>query len=329
MMKCAPILLFGIAAFCQTPPPDLGQIAAQVEDEYILQDDVYKLATAQFSKAAKEDPKLVTRALISLIYDRIYEREAKKSSIDVKTDEIEKQINSEILAMPGKDLVEKREKFERLLNARNMTMSEYRDEVKKRIRAQKVIAYHMRRYAYEPGKSGHVLISVATPRETYDYFDRNRDQFKGIEQLTIDRIICRFSDETQKEAAREKATYIYEKVMAGVEFRYPWVNDSDLRDDPTRHLEGVSKENSFFTKEINEMLFNDSKDGTVFAPALNGNQYEILKVVFVAKIPPRTFADAQESIIHQIENEKFERHKSIIRRELWEKYFVYPRPSLE
>lgn len=323
------VTLCTVCALSQTPPPELGQIAAQVEDEYILQDDVYRLAAAQFGKAAKEDPKLVTRALITLIYDKIYERESKKLLIEVKTDEVEKQINSEILAMPGKDLVEKREKFDRLLNARNMTMSEYRDEVKKRIRAQKVIAYHMRRYAFEPGKAGHVLISVATPQETYEYYVRNRDQFKGIEQLSVDRIICRFADESQKEAAKEKATYIYEKVMAGAEFRYLWVYNSDLRDDPTRHLEGISKENSFFTKEINEMLFTDPKEGTVFPPVLNGNQYEILKVVYVTKIPPRTFADAQESIIHQIENEKFERHKEIVRKELWDRYFIYPRPSLE
>ena len=194
----------------------VDRIIAIVNDDVITLGDLNKLvidrareleATYNFSpKEAREKAESERRNLLQQMIDQlILVYEARRQGITVTEPEIQEYLNA-IKSQAG---ISSDEEFVKELRKQGYTLREYRDEVRKRIMADKLLTQEL------AGKT------EVSDEEVERFYQEHKDQIKSAseEKIHLRHIFIKlpFSDEERRKA-HERAVEAYKKLNSGEKF---------------------------------------------------------------------------------------------------------------
>ncbi|MBF0474221.1 MAG: peptidylprolyl isomerase [Deltaproteobacteria bacterium] len=143
-------------------------------------------------------------ALELMINQKLAEKEIERLKVKVSEQEV-----AAALAKAKQDNFMTENDLERMLKAKGMTIKDYQQEIREEILKAKLL-------------NSEIKAKIVIPEEKIkDYFQKNKDQFEGQNQVGVKHIFIGIPENataTVKHEARKKAEMVLEKLRAGADF---------------------------------------------------------------------------------------------------------------
>jgi hypothetical protein len=334
------LLSLALVALAALPPQDAARastsapvaaarpsgIAAKINGEIITWDDVELYLRSV--PPEQRTPELRHQTLRHLAERALFLQEAKKYGITVT----EAQIDGELEAQ-RKRAKYTPEEFQHYINSvENMSITEYRDLVRKDISISTLMSRLVTEAARNPGLKTTLLLEFVAPEEMKEYYSRNPDQFKAICQLDFVRLAFQFQTPEEREESLRLARSIRRRVEEeGAVLFYLAYAYMDLNlmlrskeGIPVPKYENLIPEKSPFSSETTALLFKTLRKGDVSQPVVDGNTVNLFHLTDKIDEKERTFEEAQPFIRKQLEMAKRRRNQAILRDDLVRRSFVSP-----
>lgn len=216
MRRIIPVLfiLLSCMPFVRAEEELLDRVVAVVNDEVITQAELdaflrplYEEYKQQYS--GEELMKLLqdarSKLLGQMIEDKLVYQEALAKEIEVKEDDIEKELET------FKARLEKREDIDAMLEREGMSMKSFREKLKKQIMVRKLQDQEVR---------AKVLVS---PLEIEQFYKDNPDKFKSTDRVKVRSLTVKKSPEAREkgildEKAKDRIDTFYLKIKQGGNF---------------------------------------------------------------------------------------------------------------
>ncbi len=274
------------------------KIVAIVGDEVILLSDVEEVLTfykLQFGENLPFPPdKIKEEILNEMIKEKLLYIEAKKDTlIEVKDEEVEKEINDKIEEF--KNQVGE-ENFYKELEREGLTIEKIKEKYKEDIRRNLFIQKYISMYIYPK-----IIIS---PEEVKNFYEEKKDSIPEKEEgFYLSHILIRILPKKEKmKEAKIKCEEIYNKLKGGSDFSYLALKYSDDRESARFGGEVGFIKKGILPPEIEDKIFS-LKKGEFTEPIQGDYGYYIFKVldkkeeeVKIAQIVIGAIPDREDSI---------------------------------
>ena len=275
MMKKIISILFIILNITLAGPAD--RIVAFVGDDIILESELQEaldFVKIQSGPSLIGDSNLTQQILDRMIEDRLILEEAKQETVFVTKAEIEDELENSISAL--KNRFATIEEFEKALIEEGLTeralRQRYRDEIRKRLTAQKLLA-----------KKGLTNIYIA-PSEAERFYQEKKDSIAYVPgAVALAHILFRVTpDPAAEQKVQIRSLEIYDILMRGGEFEE--VARSFSEDERTRQrggLLGELRKGELF-EAVESVLFI-LKPGDISPPVRSPMGYQIFQILSKTK----------------------------------------------
>ncbi|MBF0496867.1 MAG: peptidylprolyl isomerase [Deltaproteobacteria bacterium] len=191
----------------------LDRIVAIVNDDVVTYSELSDKLVPTLQRM-QLDPRLsenqekiytVTQSLLDLmINQKLAEKEIERLKVKVSEQEV-----AAALAKTKQDNFMTQNDLERMLKAKGMTVKDYQQEIKEEILKAKLL-------------NSEIKAKIVIPEEKIkDYYQKNKEQFEGQNQVGIKHIFIGIPENATaatKQAARKKAEIVLDKLRAGADF---------------------------------------------------------------------------------------------------------------
>jgi peptidyl-prolyl cis-trans isomerase SurA len=287
-------LIFGIFLFSEYK----DKIVAIVDDEVILLSDVEEVLTfykLQFGENLPFPPdKMKEEILNEMIKEKLLYLEAKKDTlIEVKDEEVEKEINDKIEEFKSQI---GEENFYKELEKEGLTIEKIKEKYKEDIRRNLFIQKYISMYIYPK-------ITVS-PEEVKNFYEEKKDSIPEKEEgFYLSHILIRILPKKEKmKEAKIKCEEIYNKLKEGSDFSYLALKYSDDRESARMGGEVGFIKKGILPPEIEDKIFS-LKKGEFTEPIQGDYGYYIFKLldkkedeVKIAQIVIGAIPDKEDSI---------------------------------
>jgi len=287
-------LIFGIFLFSEYK----DKIVAIVDDEVILLSDVEEVLTfykLQFGENLPFPPdKMKEEILNEMIKEKLLYLEAKKDTlIEVKDEEVEKEINDKIEEFKSQI---GEENFYKELEREGLTIEKIKEKYKEDVRRNLFIQKYISMYIYPK-------ITVS-PEEVKNFYEEKRDSIPEKEEgFYLSHILIRILPKKEKmKEAKIKCEEIYNKLKEGSDFSYLALKYSDDRESARMGGEVGFIKKGILPPEIEDKIFS-LKKGEFTEPIQGDYGYYIFKLldkkedeVKIAQIVIGAIPDKEDSI---------------------------------
>ncbi len=275
MMKKIIPILFIILNITLAGPAD--RILAFVGDDIILESELQEaldFVKIQSGTSLIVDSNLTQQVLDRLIEDRLILEEARQETVFVTKAEIEDELENSISALKSRFATI--EEFEKALIEEGLTeralRQRYRDEIRKRLTAQKLLA-----------KKGLTNIYIA-PSEAERFYQEKKDSIAYVPgAVALAHILFRvIPDQAAEQKAQIRSLEIYDILMRGGDFEE--VARSFSEDERTRQrggLLGELRKGELF-EAVESVLFI-LKPGDISPPLRSPMGYQIFQILSKTK----------------------------------------------
>lgn len=313
--------LLGVLAQASVNGKDRGGIAAKINGEIVTWDEV-EIALRAHRPQEREQVRQAT--LLQMAETRLYIQFAKKYGIVVTEPDIDEAIKRDKKLLGGD------ENFERSLRFRSMTLTEYRED-----RRRTLLVHSLYRKLYldairSPGIQSVLLWETVSPEEVKEYYLANRDQFTPLQSVTFLRIGLLWKDEPERELKRRVAESLLRKLAEGTDFLIMAAYYSEtLQQEKTTERKGpwyldLKREQSEFSAETTAFLFDRMKEGEVSPILEDRNSINLFRMERRLDRKAETFEEAQVKIRSQLEHQRIEQNRNILRSELLKQSYIEP-----
>lgn len=274
MKKIIPILFIILNI---TLAGSADRILAFVGDDIILESELQEaldFVKIQSGTSLIVDSNLIQQVLDRLIEDRLILEEARQETVFVTKAEIEDELENSISALKSRFATI--EEFEKALIEEGLTeralRQRYRDEIRKRLTAQKLLA-----------KKGLTNIYIA-PSEAERFYQEKKDSIAYVPgAVALAHILFRVTpDQTAEQKAQIRSLEIYDILMRGGDFEE--VARSFSEDERTRQrggLLGELRKGELF-EAVESVLFI-LKPGDISPPLRSPMGYQIFQILSKTK----------------------------------------------
>jgi peptidyl-prolyl cis-trans isomerase SurA len=287
-------LIFGIFLFSEYK----DKIVAIVDDEVILLSDVEEVLTfykLQFGENLPFPPdKMKEEILNEMIKEKLLYLEAKKDTlIEVKDEEVEKEINDKIEEFKSQI---GEENFYKELEREGLTIEKIKEKYKEDVRRNLFIQKYISMYIYPK-------ITVS-PEEVKNFYEEKKDSIPEKEEgFYLSHILIRILPKKEKmKEAKIKCEEIYNKLKEGSDFSYLALKYSDDRESARMGGEVGFIKKGILPPEIEDKIFS-LKKGEFTEPIQGDYGYYIFKLldkkedeVKIAQIVIGAIPDKEDSI---------------------------------
>jgi hypothetical protein len=307
------------------PPPTEGGhgIAARINNEIVTWKDVGD-AVAKVKGPVSAELKRGT--LRQIAEERLFLQAAKKNGVAVGDQELDDAIRRDIKTYGGE------EEYERWLRLRNLTKTEAREEKRKTILIYKLYRHIIQKSFSQPDASTPgLLVDSVAPVEIAEYYEKNKEKFKAIENATFGRIALQFSSPREKEAKRAMAESIVRRLNEGADFAMLSIHYSDVRRaqefaDRQRTREQTAE---FYAPETVALLFDELKVGETSGIVEDRNTINIFRLEQRIQQRAESLEEAEPRIRATIESRKREENRRKLRDHLVRDAYLWPADLFE
>lgn len=315
------ILLYATMANAQGTRNTVNRIAAVVDDQIITLYEVEMacqpvlqafanspqgrdLAPAEMAIKVKEIKKQV---LTELIEQKLLEAEVKRLGIPVSDREIDEYIDKIKAANRMTD-----EQLAAMLASEGSSIAEFRDRVKNQILREQYVRYRLKQN-----------IEIGT-EEARAYYKQNQEQFKAERVISLSEIRIPLgpdATEEEVEAAKQKTSAIYEKILAGGDF----TELAKIHSDGPTASEGGSLGSWKVHSELSpsySKAAEDLKPQQVAPPYRDDKGYVILRCDAWENSGYLKFEEVEDKIKSDLQRQAAQREMKKLAKELRKKSFV-------
>jgi hypothetical protein len=315
------------AAPAKAPLPRDG-IAARVNNDILTWKDVDDTLKTMPKKSDITDELRMSK-LRNMAEERLFLQAAKQNNLAVSDQELDEFLRRELRRYGNE------EGFERYLREVEKTKTEFREEKRKEYLVVK-LDHHLRQKAFTnpDDKSPGLLIDSVSPEELRAYYEAHKDEFKAVENITVYRVGLQYGTERERAVKLRTAEAFLRKLEAGTEFYVAAAYYSDVRQSvetdrgwtqQCAHRELTREQaNQFYAPETVTYLFDTIKEGETSAIRDDGRTFNIFKLMQRVKQREETFDDAQFRIRSNLENQKRETNRRLLRAHLMKGAYVWP-----
>jgi peptidyl-prolyl cis-trans isomerase SurA len=302
------------------PPPERADgIAARVNNEIITWKDV--LETLKDIKPGDVSPDLKKSYLRQMAEECMFLQAAKANNLSISEQEFEDAQRRDI-KMYGSE-----EEWEKAIRLQYGTKTAYREKRRKELLIYKLYRHLMQQSWTNPGKgTPGLMLDFVAPEEIREYFDKHKDQFQAIEQISFMRIGLQFSNPAQKEVKQMLAESLLRKIKEGAEFAMLAFFYSDVyRAKQFRDL-GVSRKDAreFYAEETVKYLFDVMKEAEISPIIEDKGSLNIFKMERKFSQKEESFEEAQVKIRLSLENKYREENRRRLRDHLRKDAYIWP-----
>lgn len=184
--------------------------------------------------------------------------------------------------------------FEEALKATHKSVASYREEIKEGLAIDQFV---QKKFTDQ---------TVVSDSDAKQYYDSNPDYFQQPEQVKVSHIMARFtsgSDESEKDAAREKIEKVSERLKAGEDFASV---AGEVSEDPSSKESGGDL--GYFSKGQTPQSFEDAafalKKDEISDIVETGSGYHILKLTDRKNARTVSFEEAKDDIVSSLKTSR-------------------------
>jgi hypothetical protein len=300
------------------PKADADQgIAARVNNEIVTWKDV---GDSLSKVKGGVSPELRRQTLRQMVEERLFLQAAKKNGVSVGEQELDDAVRRDIKTYGGE------EEYERWLRLRNLTKTEAREEKRKTILIYKLYRHIIQKSFQQPdATTPGLLVDSVAPVEVADFYARNKDRFKAIENVTFSRIALQFASPAEKEAKRALAESILRHIDEGGDFIMMSIHHSAIRKARDQEYRNVTREAvAEFSPATIALLFETLKVGETSKVVEDGQTWNIFRLEKRIQQREETPAEAEPKIRATLESEKREENRRKLRDRLVRDAYLWP-----
>jgi hypothetical protein len=302
-------------------PPRLDAdqgIAARVNNEILTWKDVADTLSKVKGPISAE---LRRGTLRQLAEERLFLQAAKKNGVTTGEQELEDAIRRDIKNYGGE------EEYERWLRLRNLTKTEAREEKRKTILIYKLYRHIIQKAFQQPDASTPgLLVDSVAPVEVEEYYKRNKERFKAIENVSFTRIALQFATPPEKEAKRALAESILRRLDEGADFVMLSIHYSTVRSARDQEFRNKTRADlePYFKPPTVTLLFDTLKVGETSGIVEDGNSWNLFRLEKRIQQREETLAEAEPKIRATLESEKREENRRKLRDHLVKDAYLWP-----
>ncbi len=315
------VLLVALQGQSGDVPQPLTGIAAKINGEIVTWDEV-ELKLRDFGPG--ERPADLRRSLLRQVAeDRLRMQFVEKYKIKVTDKEVDDAIARDKKQLGGEA------RFQKFLEFRKMTLSQWIAQRRQDLSIQMLYRRLSTEAVRQPGFRTVLLWDSVTPDELRDYFKKNKEQFNGIEHVTVWRIGLKFGPD-DKEEKRRLAESLLRKLNEGTEFgilaHFYSETATTGKNGKVPVMREVKREDTkdFWSPEIQKYVFDVMKAGDTSPILEEPGTFNILFMETRADRKAEDFEEAQLRIRAQLENARREENHKILRDALAAQSFIEP-----
>jgi hypothetical protein len=298
-------------------------IAARVNNEIVTWKDVGD-AVAKVKGPVSAELKRGT--LRQIAEERLFLQAAKKNGVSVGEQELDDAVRRDIKTYGGE------EEYERWLRLRNMTKTEAREEKRKTILIYKLYRHIIQKSFSQPdATTPGLLVDSVAPVEVAEYYEKNKEKFQAIENVTFGRIALQFANPKQKEAQRAMAESVLRRLEEGADFAMLSIHYSDVRraqEFADRHKTRKEVAEYYSPKTV-ELIFETLKVGETSPIVEDGNTWNLFRVEQRIQQRAESPEEAEPKIRSMIESRKREENRRKLRDHLVKDAYLWPADLFE
>lgn len=288
-----------------------GDVAGRVNEETITWAEVDK----QLPEHLPDDPKSLEQLRLSLlkkiIEERLFVQEAEKLKIVIEERDIDEQLASDIARVGGDD------KFRQFLLANNLTLKEYRLQLRTQMLVTQVIQYKYQEWippderARQPDSVVPAINEIITPEEIRKEYERSKNtKFSARHEARVGVLTLEYGDEETRAAKMRLAESLRRKIDAGSDFMAIALLYTEGPRTEEALMQAITPSTSY-GEDVAKLLFTGMKEGEV-SPVVD--QRGFLYLFFLQALmvrEPLTLGDAtsiiRASLIYERRNQNRER----------------------
>ncbi len=287
-------------------------IVARVNDEIITQRELAKMT--RLLNIQDRD-----KIIMIMINERLLYQAAVEAGIEVGSEDVEETLTKNI----GR--YETTERFEEaILKPLNITLAEYREDMKRQIMREKFIMEKMHSVSLDKSrKTGFYIDTFVTPKEIKKYYEKYKNSFTGEEQIKTRQIILKTRDKSERDSKKTLAEAILAELAKGADFDSLARQYSEVKKDTGGAWDWTPK--GSFPEEIEDVIYK-LKPGEISPLIETRTNLRIVKVENKRGGANTTFDNfmIQEKIKRIIMNQKVARGAEKLIQELARNARIWP-----
>lgn len=289
-------------------------IAARVNNEIVTWKDV---GDALSKVKGAVSPELRRGTLRQIAEERLFLQAAKKNGVTVGEQELDDATRRDVKNYGGE------EEYERWLRLRNLTKTEAREEKRKTLLIYKLYRHIIQKSFQQPdATTPGLLVDSVAPVEIAEYYERNKERFKAIENVTFSRIALQFATPPEKTLKYALAQSILRQIDEGSDFVMLSIHHGRLRQDD-RNKTRADLEHYYKPATI-ALLFDILRVGETSGIVEDGNSWNIFRLEKRIQQREETMAEAEPRIRATLESEKREENRRKLRDRLVKDAYLWP-----